>query len=206
MPTGPRPYTLRACQFLAIHTLNNQPCVCGVDFIGPLGWDRPTMVNVLNTFTNAWAANVMQTLSFSVEFIRAEARGLRSANDFIAEFELLGPTPGDVADPAKDGQQAIVISKRTAVAGRSGRGRVFLPGLPGGALVNGLIVQSFRNACANALQVTTDTVKAAHAGWLPVVISYETADQWRPQPLTFEITSWQSRTAYPGSMNGRRPE
>lgn len=206
MPTGPRPYTLRACQILFVHSLNDQPCVCGIDFIGPLGWQRPEMVNVLETAAVAWGTVVVTELPFNLTYVRAEARGLRGPNDFVAEYSLDPPQPGDVADPAKDGQQAIVISKRTAVAGRSGRGRLFLPGLPNGALANGLIIASFRNNLAAAVQGVASAVVAQHQGWLPVVISYETNDTWRPQPLTFEITSFESRTAYPGSMNKRRPD
>lgn len=78
----------------------------------------------------AWAARLHSTVSFA----GVELRDLRSANLPLVQ-STGAAAPGTGAGLALPSQDALVVTLRTALAGRANRGRVYLVGFDSGTLV-----------------------------------------------------------------------
>jgi len=94
--------------------------------------------------------------------------------------------PGTVAEASLANQTALVVSKRTALAGPKHRGRTYLPGMPRGALVDGQFtaawVENIREAFDEFNVVTVNAIDwvmkhVYKEGPIPV-------DDWTAQVIT----------------------
>lgn len=111
-------------------------------------------------------------------------------------------TPGGVTGEANPNNVAACVSFRTALRGRSARGRNFVPGIPGSLVtlntIDAALVTDIMNAYALLTGAGTWT-----AGWQWVVVSRRTAGALRPAGVAFPITGVIFTTDKVRSMRSR---
>lgn len=118
-----------------------------------------------------WATNAAPLLpdSVSLDFVRA--KDLTTESGAQVEYGGSGPEPGQSASPALPNGCALVITKRTSIAGRSYRGRIYVCGL----------IES--NVDGNTVQPTTVT------NWLDAWGQALTVNTTGPTPLPMVVVS-----------------
>lgn len=90
---------------------------------------------------------------------------------------------GDIAGESEPPQVAFLIRKITALGGRAGRGRMYVPGLAGGLFDSGGEATTVNaNAIADALQAVHDDFVAANV--TPVLLHSAGSPVTTPTPIT----------------------
>lgn len=140
----------------------------------------------------------------SVQIDRVDIRDVRTANQPIITGTAGMPSPGTVADgDMLPKQDALVVTHRTALAGRSFRGRTYLPGFDETeSMAAGEAATSARDAAAAFLQDLQAGVSAE--GW-PLAVASLVSDGVRRDPgVLNNITSFSQRVSSWGSQRRRR--
>ena len=76
----------------------------------------------------------------------------KGPNSTGASFVLPTTLPGSTTSPVVSPNVAALIKKNTAAGGRTGRGRMYMPGIPEGQVnSDGVMVSAFREAITNEL-------------------------------------------------------
>jgi hypothetical protein len=91
---------------------------------------------------------------------------------------VLTASPGTNATPGSPIDTCVVVSLRSAVPGRSNRGRMYLPYHSTAAVATGLFVNSNTDNYGTATKALMTSV-AGYASYVPVVVS-RTHSTWQP--------------------------
>lgn len=115
------------------------------------------------------------------------------------------PVVGSQAGEVTDKSSSLVVTFRTALRGRSGRGRWYLGGLTEGNMNSGLWVAGIVTQAQ--LMVTAVMNAIITQGWTPVIKSTRHNNQPRTEAVAIAITGWLIRNNVPGSQDrrNRRP-
>lgn len=201
MALPPLPLVVRTA---IIQRLHNQ------DVVNVVNWrydDEPVAAQIeqlAGTVASEWDAQVLPLLSFDLTLNRVEARQAVPGGGLGFDFDIVPPAGGESTSQCDNNATSCVVSLRTAFAGRSFRGRLFLGGVPNNAVIDGLLDTTYRTAAAAAVFSFLDTV-AAVRGVTPVVVSYFSLGVQRVTPVTTPIVSCISATPYPAGQERRRP-
>jgi hypothetical protein len=164
------------------------------------GFIEAEMTSLAVAIDNAWLTLVTKPLSSAYRLKQVAVYDQREDGAPVIRYNNAAGT-GSHAGEIADRQSAMVVTLRTSVRGRSGRGRLFLGGWTEGTM------QAGEFQAANVTQVTTWIAALAAAitnqGWVWSVCSRRHDNAARPVPLTFPITSFEVRSALPGSQNRR---
>lgn len=129
-------------------------------------FDQASVDTVATAWANYWEA--FGSSAWSVD-PSVEALDLTVDPPAVLDADTGGPVGSDASAPLTPGC-ALVVSLRAASGGRSGRGRIYLPGVPdssvdtAGTVSSGLITDLITD-------FTTMAVAAAGAGFIPAVYS-----------------------------------
>jgi len=100
-------------------------------------------MNRLGMVLNTWyASQVMEFLSNEYQLLRTEVTGLESATSPGVTVNAVGTVLGGVGAESLPGQNALCVSFRTALRGRSFRGRNYISGIPENAHAAGVIADA----------------------------------------------------------------
>jgi len=167
MPYIPAP---NICRAELLFTWDGQSCETVLDF-EPVASLTPALMLELGADLVGWWSsdirpNVPTTLSLQRIQLTDQSSDISPSIAYATGLPLVGSNVG----PSLPNNVAMVITKRTALRGRSYRGRIYHPGLLEGIVVNNTIDSGFannvRNAYANLLSfATTGTT------WDMVVVS-----------------------------------
>ena len=162
-----------------------------------------TPVNLLGLCesVDGWASDSLAPqLSDDWSYVRTRARDLTSAAGAVAEFGT--PTPGGVSGEALPNNVAACISLRTGFAGRSFRGRNYIPGVPSSLVTLNTMDSAFM---ANIVLVYDALVGPGTflAGWQLGVVSRQTAGALRPSGIISPVVSVGFTTDKVRSMRSR---
>lgn len=181
----------------------------GQELVNVIKWSRPAALDLATVQALAgqvflqWGNLVMPFMSYQTSMVRIECRQLVPLAGIAVDYEGDGPVPGDSTQDADNSQNATVISLRTGLAGRSYRGRLYIPGMPNGIVENGIVNATYRTDLAQAVETAIDNV-ANETGMDPVVLSYFNAKAQRVVPVATIIENVLSSTPYPGVQRRRR--
>jgi len=150
---------------------------------------------------DGWAATQLAPLlSEDWVYVRTETVDLTALNSF--QGVAANGTPGGQEGEAVPNNVAACVSFNTGVAGRSFRGRNYVPGTPNSVVVLNTIDGAFR---ANVLVAYAQLIGAGTflAGWQWVVASRFTANAPRVSGVTTPVLSTAFRSPYVKSMRSR---
>lgn len=99
--------------------------------IGPDPFDPTVAADVAATFQTGYA-NIYASLSQDIDLREIFVHNLNGAVSGEATLAITPPAAGGIVEDGEPGNVAICISLRTALAGRSTRGRKYFSGLPVG--------------------------------------------------------------------------
>ena len=153
---------------------------------------------------NQWGTVVMPLLSQDLTLREVYAFGLDSASAPSATATPGGgPIAGGVANPGLPGNVALCVSFRTALRGRSFRGRIYLPGITEGMVVGNLIAEATATRIVNAVNTVALEVEDS---WAPhcVVSRYEN-NAPRTTGISTLVTSYGVSDLSVDSMRRRLP-
>jgi hypothetical protein len=117
---------------------------------------------------NWWSGNIAPLLSRDFQCVRVRGRDLTTVNSFVAEAGALAV--GGVDEEAAPNNVAACIKIKTAVSGRSFRGRNYIPGIPNSMVALNTLDPAFINAAQSAYNLLPGAGTFL-AGWEMVVVS-----------------------------------
>lgn len=142
--------------------------------------------------------------SGNVTFDLVKAKGLANINDFEATYTL-SSTPGTVGVKPLPANVACCITLRTALTGRSARGRFYA--FPTGSNNLDTSPDQFISTYPPAVRTMLLNIRTAAAaqGWAMCVLSRFTAKAARTSAVPFVITNVEARNTTVDSQRGRLP-
>jgi hypothetical protein len=154
----------------AVYNFAGEVCQNSVWFLGPLG--TPATVAALNgAMLDNWSAHVMPLLN---PLVRLDSSVAVSWDTDASPYDVLvppGPVVGGQVGPCEANNVAFCLSIRTALRGRSFRGRIYLPGISTNILEDTNHVSTTFAGTAQE-QVYEAYVSLAPEGFTPVVASF----------------------------------
>ena len=155
---------------------------------------------IVNEVHNWAITSLAPQLSEDWTYERTEGRDLSVVDGPVAAASF--PTPGGVSGEAAPNNVAACVSLRTGMAGRSGRGRNYLPGIPNSAITLNTLDSTFMS---NIITINLDMIGAGtfSAGWQWVVLSRYNAGVLRANGIGIPITSTVFSSPYVASMRSR---
>ena len=151
---------------------------------GPVESDLTALLEAVNT---AIRANLIPLMTNAITFLRLVGTLL----DVVDGLQLISttslPIAGENTGAAMPNNVAMCMSIRSAVGGRSGRGRNYIPGLPRSVFAANTLDATFAAALTGAY---SDILAAGgDAGWEAVVVSRFTGGLPRTTGVANAVTS-----------------
>lgn len=135
-----------------------------------------------------FSASLLTLLSASFAFERVHVRDLTTQAGFSVD-QSAGAGPGGAGGAFVPNNVAPCISFRTQIAGRSGRGRNYIPGVPQSVITGNTISPGFIADTTIAYQGLLDTGSFKPTGWTWVVVSRFTLNAPRPAGVANAVLS-----------------
>jgi hypothetical protein len=126
------------------------------------------LFGLVSTVATWWLSSVITQLSNDFAGVRVRGRDLTAADSFIAEIGA--PNIGGVDEEAAPNNVAACIKIATALAGRSFRGRNYVPAVPNSMITLNTLDPAF----ITAIELAYNQLPGAGtflAGWQMVVVS-----------------------------------
>jgi len=169
-------------------TVNTQPCT--MTFYGELtGGYTQSDIDNLATLMDAWAtAEFLPVVSSTLIYTGVNVKGLELLNDLQA-FDATGTGAGAVGEAPMPNALAIAVTRRSALSGRSARGRVFWPLRVGMiAADENFILGAAATQVEDALNEISPAMIADN--WVEVIVSRFSGGAARTTGVTFPIVSY----------------
>lgn len=160
-------------------------------FHSPTGYGSSAISQLADLVDTQVASLYLPHISVGVVYLNTLVRGLRDINDFTAVANA-GSGVGGVAGNALPGNVSLCVTERSALSGRSARGRFY-------AVPTGVSQQFTQNTFATAYVTGIETflndlrTAAAAIGWDHCVISRRTGGAPRTTGTFFKIINSAAR-------------
>lgn len=161
-------------------------------------------INDLAIAVDAWVGgSYLLNLSSDLGYIETVVTGLENENDFQVSNSTNAGV-GAVPSGPTTNSVAFCVTRRSALTGRSARGRVYVP-------INQAQLQADKNymnaASAQAIEDSLNAVRAAMlaAGWIEVIVSRFSNKAVRPLGVAFGVEEYTYRNLRVDSQRGRMP-
>lgn len=165
--------------------LDNQLTLNDLYFEISGGGITPTNLSALVEAADNWAAGSLALqLSEDWTYVRSTAIDLTTATGPVVSAG--STTPGAVASESAPNNVAACISLRTAQRGRSGRGRNYIPGIPGSVITLNTLSPTFLSNMTTVYGALWGP-GALEAGWQQVIVSRKTLGEFRPAGLAIPV-------------------
>lgn len=155
-----------------------------------LGPYDQAMISELADSMDDWAGTNLRTiLPADVTYVETRVRGLTDPVDLMAAASA-GSGVGTQGSVCATNSLAFCVSRRSGLAGRSARGRVYLP-IPDGQIAANatIVVQGWADAAEARLNEVRTTIIVN--GWAEVIVSRQTNGALRPFGETYAVTGYQ---------------
>jgi len=165
------------------------------------GGITPVNLQALVNAVDTWASGSLAP-QLSDDWSYTRTRGADLSAQFGAVAEASTPAEGGSSAEAAPNNVAICISLRTGFAGRSFRGRNYIPGVPNDMVTLNTVSPVY----LNALLLIYDQLVGAGtflAGWQLGIVSRVTAGAVRPTGIITPVLSVSFTTPYVRSMRSR---
>lgn len=143
--------------------------------------------NLLNAATTAWDINLAPVISSQVGLNSASVRDLQEETPYVADTSW--QVPGEVASAGLPYNVTIAISKRTGVAGRTRRGRIYHIGLCENQVTGNTLLATPAVDILTAWRNYFSDIESA--GFVHVLVSRWLNGVKRTVGLKFPITEYQ---------------
>lgn len=170
-------------------TWAGQTTINDLYFFLPAG--EPTLAQTLQLAQDLdawWSASVLINLNESLTYNFIRTRSLLVPNGFTAE-SASNSGPGGISGEAVPNNVNPCISFRTGVAGRSFRGRNYIPGLSNSDVTGNVLETAWKTALINAYTDLNPGGNFGTAAWNWVVVSYFTGGSPRAAGLVTPVIS-----------------
>lgn len=125
---------------------------------GPSPFDASGLSDLAAAIWTWWGGSLNAFLSDGIALESVTARSMHTEEAPGIEYTGGAPLPGDVASPALPGNVALAVRLKTGLTGRNRTGRIFIGGLPEGAVVGNTVDPATVNGIAAALQTLIELV------------------------------------------------
>jgi len=166
-------------------------------------WDGQKVENVLNFKSNspltaealgaladelsdAWATHCIPLMSFNAQYESCHVRSLESLTAPATDSFVGGGAVGANPTASMPNNVSLAIKFLTGLSGKSGRGRLYIVGMPRGEVTNNVVSATLADAWVTALNAVFDA--AAGLTWQPVVLSRRTGGAARAVAVGYAIT------------------
>lgn len=134
--------------------------------IGPDPFDPTIAADVAATFQTGYA-NIYASLSQDIDLREIFVHNLNGVVSGESTLAITPPAAGGIVEDSAPGNVAICLSLRTALAGRSTRGRKYLSGLPKGDVVGNTVNTV---TVGNILVAISDLIAALLTNGTPLAV------------------------------------
>jgi len=161
-------------------------------------------IDALASVVDAWVgAYVLPIQSTALEYVNTSVKGLQSIIDLIGNNNAHAGN-GALTGARVPNESTLAISFRTALSGRSARGRMYVPTVSASQLagtneVNSTFITDW------TLALSALRVAALDDGWVHSVLSRVTAGVLRSEAVPFTITNYIAVDNILDSQRGRKP-
>jgi len=133
------------------------------------GWDVTELISAAAAISDVWVASILPHLGSSYTFAGVHGRDLRSSVGVECDFTA-GAGAGTASGTTLPNNVALAVARRSGLAGRSARGRVYIGGLTDASLTG---TNEVNTGVANALRVGLDAIRDAiqDVDWTEVIVS-----------------------------------
>jgi hypothetical protein len=145
-------------------------------------------------FATWWNATARPQVSLSTSLVLMVLDALDAAVSLHREYTTGWTAVGSNGSAALPGGSTTCIKLATGTRGRSYRGRIYWPGLPGANVSAGLLTTAYRDALAAAVNTLRTNLAADVAGDKLVIVSYCSNKVWRAAGVATEVTSASAHT------------
>lgn len=185
------------------HTLSGEEVNNVLHFITSGAPTAANMGVLASALVESWTGSIMPELSTSLVFTEVTVRDLSFAEGIQVSATPAATVNGGIAGEAYPANVALCLTHRTALIGRSRRGRTFFGGLPEIAGVgNNALAPYVADLKAGWDAVVADV---AVAGWVFGVLSTQANKAPRAQGVFTLVTSSIFRDLRFDSQRGRLP-
>ena len=126
MPYIPVPNT---AQLELIYDWGGQVCETVLHYVKASPWDVSLLTDLCESAVLEWDAAFQTQMPSTLSLIGVRATDLASQTGAVVNYGTGLPLAGSGASPSLPNNVALVVTKRTALRGRSYRGRLYHPGL-----------------------------------------------------------------------------
>lgn len=142
---------------------------------------------ILDIVEDWWTNDLMPSLSQDLQATGLVGRDLTTITGGLVERPLAAPVFGDVASPALPNNVALCISILTDLAGRSYRGRSYMPGLSESQVTLSEVTAEVAGFFAGQYILLVDALSLA--GYELVVTSFQAAGIPRAAAVSTPVTA-----------------
>jgi len=172
-------------------------------FHKPGDYDQTDIDNLADAVDSAVGSNGLPIFHVGLTYLDTIVRGLNSIVDLTStNSDSTGVGTG--ASLALPNSTAFVVTLRSGLAGRSARGRVYLPGLGTSNMFDTNTV-STTYAAAAVSYITTIQAAASAFSWDLAILSRFTAGAMRPSGVYYKVTDIVARNRLVDTQRGRLP-
>lgn len=160
--------TLNTATLVAAYRLGGQRVINTFWLERAAAWTLAECEGAAIAFDSFYTASIQQRLSadIALEQVVVTSQQSTSAPQFI--FDVEPPNPGNVVVASLPGNVAMVITLRTALRGRSFRGRLYLAGLPTSIMTGGVFTQASVDAEITGYETLLTSFGGANNTWVVV--------------------------------------
>lgn len=186
-------------------TLQGVPVENVIHFISLSGfpWDISLIQQLAQDVLNQWSINILPVQCTALSLNSVLAKDLSS--EFAPTFEAfpLVPVTGVLTGPALSNQNAIVLTKRSGLTGRSARGRLYHCGFTEDQVGGNFILDAYADSVNEAYQTFVQDMADQDAQM--VILSRYTGGVERPAGIAFNMVSIGLRNNRIDSQRRRMP-
>lgn len=140
-------------------------------FFNPAGPDASNMTALASDLEGWWVTNCAPLLPVDVLLNEIVVTDMTTNTGLQVTNALSGPAAGTLGQAALPNNVTMAVSFRTALRGRSFRGRNYIPALTEGQVTNNTVNGSVADAWRAAYQDILTTVAGGIGGWVWAVVS-----------------------------------
>lgn len=117
----------------------------------------------LTAAATAWQDNVLPFLSDDTKFLRVDGVMLNGPGSLEDSFTVPGAPIGDGGGSLHSQVEALCLTKWSGLTGRTNRGRIYIGGIPSGAIAEGMVDTTYANNVRGGLNAFSAQMAATAA-------------------------------------------
>lgn len=141
---------LNTAQLELLYIWNNQRCENVLHYVKASPWDNTTLTQLCAAAVSKWAAHFASFMPNTLSLVEIIATDMASNTGPVVNFGTGLPIVGGTTNPSLPNNCSVVVTKRTALRGRSYRGRIYHPGLTEGMVIDNQVVTASLTLTMNA--------------------------------------------------------